>query len=288
MSSHTGAGRAMADLRDDAYARYVSAFKADSATRDGRALRHYLRWCAVRYRPFLDALPKDARVLDLGCGGGDVLRLLESRGHRAEGIDISEEQVRLASRSGLNARTADAVEFLSVHPAAYDGIVALDFIEHFAKDELLPLLRAIGGALKPGGWLLIQTPNGQGLFASQIIYGDLTHMTILNPRSLRQGLSLAGFEDIRILEAGPAPLGPSDTLRSVLWPIVRAAARALRYVESPRSNAVWTENMIGICRSGLAPDAAEQQHRRDAVGDRGRDAGADDAEQRDQHDVPAD
>src|SRR5687768_15493140 len=84
----------MTHFRSAAYAGYVSSFKAGAATREGRALTCYLRWCEIRYRPFLDALPSGSRVLDLGCGSGDIMRLLGGRGVRAEGIDISEERWR--------------------------------------------------------------------------------------------------------------------------------------------------------------------------------------------------
>ena len=240
----------MADFRPAAYNRYVSGFKADIATREGRALASYLRWCEIRYRPFLEALPRGGRVLDLGCGSGDVMRLLARRGFVAEGIDISEEQVALARQAGLDARQADAFDFLAAREETYDGIVALDFIEHFSKDELLRLLDAIGRALKPRGWLLVQTPNGEGLFAGQIIYGDLTHMTILGPRSLRQALALAGFGSVSVYEAAPARIGVRGRIRSVTWPLVRATARIARKAESPRRTPVLTENMIGLARRG--------------------------------------
>ena len=238
----------MADFRPAAYARYVSGFKADIAPREGRALAAYLRWCEIRYRPFLEALPRGGRVLDLGCGSGDVMRLLVRQGFLTEGIDISEEQVELATQEGLDAREVDAFDFLAPREETYDGIVALDFLEHFSKDELLRLLDAIRLALKPGGWLLVQTPNGEGLFAGQVIYGDLTHMTILGPRSLRQALALTGFANVSVHEAAPAWIGVRGRIRSVTWPVVRATARIARKAESPRRTPVLTENMIGLAQ----------------------------------------
>jgi len=242
----------MADFRSAAYARYVSTFKAERATRDGRALRWYFDWCQLKYRPFFAALPRGGRVLDLGCGSGDFMRLLASQDLRAEGIDISSEQVSLAVKAGLDAHEADAFEFLASHEGTYDGIAALDLIEHFAKDELLRLLEAIAAALKPGGWLLIQTPNGEGLFSNQIVYGDLTHLTILNPRSLHQALALTGFRNVAVREAGPAPIGVSGRVRSVVWPVLRTGARILRYAESSRATPVLTENMIGFAQAAPA------------------------------------
>jgi 2-polyprenyl-3-methyl-5-hydroxy-6-metoxy-1,4-benzoquinol methylase len=238
----------MADFRRPVYARYVSAFKTDIVSRQGPALAQYFRWCEIKYRPFVEALPDGCRVLDLGCGSGDLMRFLVSRGVVAEGIDISEEQVNVALNAGLEVSQADAFDFLATRREMYDGIVAVDFLEHFHKDELLRLLDAIGRALKPNGLLLIQTPNGEGLFASQIIYGDLTHMTILSPRSLRQALALAGFGNISVYEAGPAPIGVRGRVRSVIWRAVSIGVRLLRYTEAGRAAPVLTENMIGVAQ----------------------------------------
>lgn len=110
------------------------------------------------------------------------MTFLHSEGFtNVKGIDLSAEQVRLARERGLAVEVANAVTYLETTPETFDAILALDFVEHFSKAELLSLMPLIYSRLNPGGLLILQTPNGQGLFPNQIIYGDFTHLTIFSP-----------------------------------------------------------------------------------------------------------
>ena len=54
--------------------------------------------------------------------------------------------------------------------------------------------------------MLVQTANGAGLFPAQVIYGDLTHMTIFTPHSLAQLLRASGFVDLAFTDIPRIPL----------------------------------------------------------------------------------
>ena len=107
----------------------------------------------------------------------------------------------------------------------------------------------IKSSLRPNGLLLVQTVNGEGLFPRQIIYGDVTHMTILTPGSMGQLLRATGFQQIEFAECAPIARGPVGIIRSALWKIVRFGANALRMIEAGKRQAVWTENFITVARS---------------------------------------
>jgi 2-polyprenyl-3-methyl-5-hydroxy-6-metoxy-1,4-benzoquinol methylase len=237
----------MTDFRDEIYDRYVSAFKGLSRSH-ARALDP--RWAATFFQPLTSAIPSDGSVLDLGCGTGAAMHFLADQGFTVRGVDRSDEQVALAVGRGLDVVAADAFEFLEAESAAYDGLIALDFVEHFSKDELLRLLRLIESSLKPGGVAMIRTPNGSALFGGQVIYGDLSHLTILNPNSLEQALLLTGFEQIEFFETGPVAVSFRTFLRKCAWSLVRAAARLARFAESAKWQDIWTENMVCVCRAG--------------------------------------
>src|SRR5262249_47783966 len=148
------------------------------------------------------------------CGPGVILEFLKNKGFsNVQGIDVSQEQVAVSVKRGLNANVADVFEFLESKEQAYNAILALDFIEHFTRDEILSLIKEISKALKLGGMLLLQTPNGQGLFAGQVVYGDLTHFTIFTPESMSQVLRFAGFDLIEFHETGPVPKNFPNKLR---------------------------------------------------------------------------
>lgn len=244
----------MSDFRSELYERYVSTFKAagaeDVAAASRAALDDFLVWCDGCYGPLLDPLPRDTPILELGCGPGDMLEFLRLRGFSdVRGIDLSAEQVEIARGRGLDAQVADVFAFLA-SPAEQGRsrlILAIDILEHFSKDELMRLAPAIRDALAPGGWLLAQTPNGEGLFPNQVIYGDLTHLTVFTPDSMTQLLRLFGFEDFRFYETGPVARGWKGRLRAIAWRLIKGLLNAVRRIQTGKSQAVWTETLICRC-----------------------------------------
>lgn len=227
-------------FRESLYERYASQFKV---TR-GAASVDFLRF---KYLPLLADLPRDAAILELGCGGGELLSFLTSAGFtNAQGVDISPEQVALARQRGVSVEQGDVFEVLKQRTWA--AVIAVDVLEHFTRDELVRLAPLLYEALEPGGRALIQTANGAGLFPRQVIYGDLTHLTIFTPDSLMQLLRPAGFVHFAFFETGPIPLRVRGKLNVALWRVIRAAANAIRYVETGKRQAIWTENFICVAR----------------------------------------
>ena len=235
--------RPTVSFRQQLYQRYVSNFKIE-----GRA-EPSSTWWDHKYLPLLRTVDRHAPILELGCGDGSLLAYLERRGFsHAAGIDISEEQVELARRRGARVETGDALDLLEQRPSAYTAIVAIDVLEHLTRDELLRLAPAMYAALQPGGRLLVQTANGAGLFPRQVMYGDLTHMTILTPESLGQLLRPFGFCDLEFYEAGPIPIRLRGRLNVVLWWLIKRAANTVRHIETGKRQSIWTENFICLAR----------------------------------------
>jgi 2-polyprenyl-3-methyl-5-hydroxy-6-metoxy-1,4-benzoquinol methylase len=236
----------MKDIRKPLYERYYADFKKGEKREKFGAL-HLRLWYNEKYLPLLKNIPRNAPVLELGCGSGLMLDYLLHAGFtNLTGIDISGDQVAAAVRNGFTAIEADALRFLPEHKTAYDVIIAMDVIEHFKKEELLELLEAIRQSLRPGGLFIIQTPNGEGLMPNYVIYGDLTHFTILSPLSLRQVLTFAGFVDVNMKELGPGALVHFPLF--VVWQLVRLAAILIKFVEIGRIQKYWTESFICWCR----------------------------------------
>lgn len=238
----------MPDFRTHLYERYVSTFKGSDPREAPDGVKSFFAWCDKRYLPLLEDIPRDEPVLEIGCGPGLMLEYLRSHGFRSlEGIDLSEEQIEIAKAHGLDARTADVFEFLESAKERYAAILAIDFVEHFSKEELMRLVPNIQGALRPGGHLILQTPNGGGLLPHSVVYGDLTHLTIFTPNSLTQLLRLWGFDEFRFSETGPVAKNVKGRLRSLAWAAARQCANAIRIAETGAGQDIWTANMICRC-----------------------------------------
>lgn len=244
------------DHRAAYYRSYVSAFKQHEVAGRRWDEAAFMQWCDQHYGAWLADAPRDGVVLELGAGDGGMLAYLESAGFRdVSGIDVSGEQAQLATSRGQPVRVQDAFEALTVPPASLSGIIALDFLEHFSKAEISELLRLSSTALQPGGFMLIRTPNGQGIFSGQVVYGDLTHSTIFTPGSLRQALELAGFHDVSFREATFARRGLRGRLRGVAWDLIRASANVVRLVQTGKTQQIWSENLLCYARTlGTTPD----------------------------------
>ena len=236
------------DFRAALYRGYVSTFKGTpDLTAEASAA-----WWDHKYLPLLADLDRARPILEIGCGSGGLLAWLGRRGFsNARGIDVSAEQVELARRRGAHAEVADACDYLSQHHARFSLILAVDVLEHFTRDELPGLVRLAYDALQPGGRVLIQTANGAGLFSRQVVYGDLTHVTIFTPESLAQLLRPVGFQDLAFFETGPVPIRVRGKLDVALWSAIKALANMVREIETGKRQAIWTENFI--CR-GFKPE----------------------------------
>jgi SAM-dependent methyltransferase len=232
------------DFRHVLYRRYVSTFTAE----EKRGGQPSIAWWDHKYLPLLYGLERDAAILEIGCGGGELLAYLGRRGFsHATGIDISAEQVALARGRGVRAEVADAFGFLGGRAGAFEAILAVDVLEHLTRDELVQLAPLLLTALQPGGRLLVQTANGAGLFPRQVIYGDLTHVTIFTPQSLAQLLRPAGFVELTFYEAGPVPIRVRGKLDMALWSGIKALANLVRHIETGKRQSIWTETFI--CRA---------------------------------------
>jgi SAM-dependent methyltransferase len=233
------------DFRAGLYARYVSTFKGEAS---GHAEPSFA-WWDHKYLPLLTDLDRAVPILEIGCGDGKLLAYLARRGFsHATGIDISPEQVELARARGLPAEVGDVFERLGGRERSVAAILAIDVFEHFSRDELVRLTPILHAALRPGGRLLVQTANGAGLFPAQVIYGDLTHLTIFTPQSLDQLLRAAGFVDLAFYETGPIPIRLRGKANVALWSMIKTLANAVRHIETGKRQTIWTENFICVAR----------------------------------------
>lgn len=231
----------MLDYRKRIYKNYASAFQDETRVFDtvtsvrwGKAYDYYLR----HWLP--DA--RDTPILDCGCGSGKLLHFFLSRGYsEAIGIDLSNEQAALAIQTGAPVLEGNAIDFLAASKEAFELITALDLIEHFDKNEVLRFLDTCHNALKPGGRIILQTPNAESPWGSTHRYNDFSHEVGFNPNALSRLLRLTGFITVEARELGPVPWRYSvrSTCRWLVWCLIRSGLNVYNLAET------------GSCGSGV-------------------------------------
>jgi 2-polyprenyl-3-methyl-5-hydroxy-6-metoxy-1,4-benzoquinol methylase len=230
------------DYRAQIYSNYAHQFQDSSANFDdkeasrwGRAYAWYLR----RWWPNNNS----ARVGELACGNGKLLHVLKMRGYsNLSAVDISPAQVEIAKQVTDDVTLGSALDWLDARKESFDLLVSLDLIEHFNKGEALQFIELIYAALKPGGRIVIQTPNADSPFGLQHRYNDLTHEFLLNANLISRLLLRSGFTNVVCREQGPVPWGYSvaSTARFIIWRGIRAGLQIWNIAETGTTLPVLT------------------------------------------------
>lgn len=203
---------------------------------------------------------RDAPILDLGAGHGDLVAVLRDAGYRfVSAVDGSPEQVALAHQMGRpEVELGDVFDYLATRPAAFAAIVAVDVLEHFDKDEIIALLDAIWRSLQPGGRVVIRSCNASGPFAGRNSHSDFTHEIAFTDTSMTQLLRTTGFEEIRVLASEPAPHGLVSSARLVMWRLFAALLSVGLAAETGIVRGhILTQNLVAVAIRPIAAESAE-------------------------------
>jgi len=133
----------------------------------------------------------------------------------AAGVDSNPGFVAAGRTRGLELVHGDAVAHLEdAPPDSLDLVTAFHLIEHLDVDTLLALLAAARQALRPGGCVLLETPNPTNLrMAACDFYNDPTHRSPLPPALTEYLVSASGFGEVevRALHPGRSPFEDART-----------------------------------------------------------------------------
>lgn len=153
---------------------------------------------------FIAALPKEkGRIMDVGCGPGDILYLLKKAGFDVYGLDISQHAVDAAHKNGLENVVVGMEDRLAEFPDEFfDCIRGSHVIEHMPDPaRFLNLCRQ---KLKQDGSLILATPNINSF--NRIIFREHTkcyrdiprHIILFSNMGIVKLLKKAGFKNVKV------------------------------------------------------------------------------------------
>lgn len=238
--------------RTRVYSHYVQARERALApeTLSGLAPRSHALRRLIRHHFPAD---RSAAVLDLGCGHGALLHFARQAGYnKLRGVDGSPQQVAAARSLGIEGvEEGDLRDALADQAdTSLDVVVALDVLEHFSRDELLPFVDEVRRVLRPDGRWIIHVPNGESPFFGSIRYGDLTHELAFTRASLAQLLLASGFAEVRCFEDQPVIHGVRSALRWLLWQSFRGLLRVYIAVETGDAGGghIFSQNLLAVAQ----------------------------------------
>ena len=173
--------------------------------------RHW--WYCARRKIIADLirretqLPKDAHILEIGCGTGHNLAMLSDFG-LVEGLELDEEARALSEkRLGRKVMSSPLPELVEVPEGHYHLIGAFDVIEHIEDDKAA--LASIAAKLRPGGKFIMTVPAHQWMWSAHDVVNH--HKRRYSKRVLRE-----------LLETSPLKLECIGYFNSLLFPLAVA------------------------------------------------------------------
>jgi len=156
------------------------------------------------YLPFVEPLKQIYDIpeaLDLGCGRGEWLELLTEEGFLARGVDLDKGMLKACNEKNLPVQECDAAAALKeVSSESLVLVSAFHVVEHVSFEYLQELVTETLRVLKPGGLLIMETPNPENLVVgTSSFYLDPSHQKPIPPQLLAFVPELEGFSRTKIL-----------------------------------------------------------------------------------------
>jgi SAM-dependent methyltransferase len=144
-------------------------------------------------------------LLDVGCGRGEWLEVLRDHHRIARGVDRNDKMVEYCRAAAFEVERGDALEYLRSLPAQSLGAVtSFHLVEHLPFETVIALVDESLRVLRPGGILILETPNPQNLLVgTHTFYLDPTHLRPLPSAMLRFFVEARGFCQVEVHELHP-------------------------------------------------------------------------------------
>ena len=173
------------------------------------------------YLPVLKDAGITSGILDVGCGRGEWLEVLEDAGLQARGIDSNHILVERCRSLSLDVSEAEALTHLrSLAENTLNAVTAFHFAEHLPIKTLVRLFDEVCRTLVPGGVFILETPNPENLLVGSCnFYLDPTHKHPIPIQTMKLILEARGFQIQDVMKLHPvkdAKIEVKDQLTSHL------------------------------------------------------------------------
>jgi len=221
-----------------------------------------LRTCKLFTLDCVPAAPPALDVLDVGCATGSNTSNITSKGHRVTGVDISENAIEKYKARGFDGHVMDISAGLDFADESYDLVFCSEVIEHLVRPE--ELVREFARVLRPGGRLVLSTPNSAfwayrflGLFGITVTeLQHPMHLRFFSKRSLTRALTCEGLAVEQVLGRNMYALLP-DPGPKVAWLLRRLGFKEeVRFrtgkriwhlsAKSSRLNSFFADTLIAV------------------------------------------
>jgi len=184
----------------------VSAFAEIDWLKFGEKFRGSEQYVAEHQRMYADRFAGASGILDIGCGRGELLKVLNEAGIEAHGIDLNDDAIAMCHNQGLAVEKADLFSYLGQLPdESLGGTVASQVVEHLPPERISDLVKLLHSKLKRGALVALETPNPEclAIFATHFFL-DPTHTRPIPPALMAFYLEEAGFGRIEVVRLYPA------------------------------------------------------------------------------------
>lgn len=111
----------------------------------------------LRKEYLLEQIGRGKRVLDVGCLGGRITKMILERNNDVWGVELNPEAARVARSRGIRVKRADVEEGLPFEGGAFDVVNAGELVEHLYDTKYF--FEECHRVLRPDGILIFTTPN---------------------------------------------------------------------------------------------------------------------------------